>query len=199
MGTSGPPPTLLPSGATRGPRDAVAALDEVRRVRSTLRGRPGPWLPPVVFGGATVVGALLLLAGGNLAGWWWMVAGPAGSVIVIRAMGRTGDGVGYRLPPVPFAVAAVALSVGGWLVAAATIPSGRELLARSAWSLAVGLGYVVFALLGRSAGLATVGLACATVGVALAALGAPAWAVQLGGGVALLAGGSVLWVRGRRR
>ncbi len=148
--------------------EAAEALREVERLRfkARRRSRGGPeqlWLPLILFG-ALILATPAVEAefGGRALGIYWAVAAPVGAVLCGWYYRQRERRVGLELPPMPYMLVSAGIVVGslvlGWI--------GGVTDSQLAWvgpPLVVCVGYLIFAWLDRSAGLAVFATALAAV------------------------------------
>ena len=159
-----------------------------RRTRATLRV---VWFPLVVFGTLFLASApLLWLASGPAVGAYWAVAGSAGGVTVGRYYQHRERDLGLEGPWVPYFITGLGILAGCFSVVALGKALDSEMTVAVGPCLVVSAGYVVFAILDRSAVLGGVAVGLAVVSLGLAATG---WeARQVGAALAVIYGGTFL-------
>ena len=159
-----------------------------RRTRATLRV---VWFPLVVFGALFLAGApLVWLTSGPAVGAYWAVAGTAGGVMVGRYYQGRERELGLEGPWVPYFITGLGIMAGCFAAVALGKAVDSEMTVAVGPCVVVSAGYVVFAVLDRSAALGGVAVALAAVSLGLAASGLEPR--QVGATLAVIYGGAFL-------
>jgi hypothetical protein len=170
---------------------AQQLLAEIASLRRRGR-RPAVLWPPLFFFGIVAVAGAPLIALSELAvNVWWLIAAPAAFAAVGVVSARQARRRGFERPGWRLAALGAASFAAGWL-ACLVIARAAHWPAGLGWTVAVAAGYLAWSWFARSRPAAIVAVALAAVGVTLALAAAPAWVVQLGVGIAMVAGGLVL-------
>lgn len=156
------------------PKTAEETLREVERLRHQTRTGLGAfWFPLVLFGALSLASAAVApLAGGEALGVYWAIAGPLGGIAISAYYYRRERTIGVQRPAAPYVVTAVGIIVGTFVVSGIASTLGYAAAAAAAPAIVVSVGYVAFAWLERSGGLAA-------IAAVLAALAAILWASRL--------------------
>lgn len=175
--------------------DAARTLGDLDALRIQTRRRlEGVSYPLVLFGGLSLIAAAMsAVAGEDAQAPFWLFAGPGGGIAVSLHYRRREVELGLARAAWPYVATAVALMVGAFVLGALEQPW------RVGPWLAIGVGYLVFGWLERSAAVAAMALALAALAVVVGAEGLEPVTVLLNGvyGAAFLATGLAL--RERRR
>jgi hypothetical protein len=140
-----------------------------RRTRASLRV---VWFPLVVFGSLFLASApLAWLGSGPAVGVYWALAGTAGGVTVGRYYQRRERELGLEGPWFPYLITGLGIMVGCFAVVALGKALDSEMTVAVGPCLIVSAGYLVFAVLDRSATLGGVAAGLGAVSLALAASG----------------------------
>lgn len=152
---------------------AAAVLAETRSIRTQTRSTMhAMWFPLVLFGVLTLASAGVSWRNGAEAlGLFWLVAGPIGTVITFLFYWRWENRIGLDAPRFPslFAVAVIVIGCFGTGVAGGILDAPR--LATAGPPLAISIGYLLFAWMGRSVALGVTALALAVLDVGLLVAG----------------------------
>jgi hypothetical protein len=176
---------------------ADTLLNDIERLRRRTRADlHETWLPLVLFGALSIAGAAVALRfGATSLALFWGVSAPAGSVATAIYYHRREHRVGLQVAAAPYIVAAAAIIVGAFLTGGVGGAVGAATISAFGPPLCISAGYLLFARLARSRGLAAVAVALAVLTVAAAAArmspDQAAWSLSLIYGVAFLATGLV--------
>jgi hypothetical protein len=181
----------LPSSSAIGAARARELLTEVGDLRQRTRRPTGLWPPLVIFGVVAAAGAPLAILGSVAANLWWLVAAPVAFALIGRLSSRLARQHGIEVRSRRLMILGIASFAAGWL-ACLWLAAALRLPAGLGWTVAVAVGYLVWARLARSVPVAVVAVSLAVVGIALVASPVPAWTVQFGVGVTMVIGGLVL-------
>lgn len=146
-------------------------LHDVERLRQRTRSHlQAIWFPLVVFGGLSMMSAAVAWRfGGPSLGVFWLAAAPAGSVVTAVFYRRREHRIGLEAPPAPYVVAAIGIILGAFLTGGLGGALGAAAVSAIGPPLCVSAGYLVFARLARSRGLAVVAGVLAVLTLTLAA------------------------------
>lgn len=153
-------------------RTAAETLDDVDRLRHQTRrqsrgGAEQMWLPLVLFGTLVLLTPVIeALLGGRAVGIYWAVVGPSGAILCGWYYRQRELRVGLEVPPLPYLFVSAGIVIGslvlGWI--------GGLTDSALAWvgpPLVVSAGYLIFAWLDRSPGLAVFATGLAALILAL--------------------------------
>lgn len=164
-------------------------LQDVEQLRQRTRSHlHAIWFPLVVFGGLSMLSAAVAWRfGGAALGVFWLGAAPAGSLITGAFYRRRERRIGLEAPPAPYVIAAAGIILGAFVTGGVGGAFGAASVSAIGPPLCVSAGYLVFARLARSPGLAVVAAALAALDLTLAAArmqpNRAAWVLALAYGV----------------
>lgn len=184
----------LPSSGFLGALRSQQLLEEIAALRRRARRPVGLWPPLAVFGTAAVVGAPLGMLGDTALNLWWAVVAVPAFILVAVFSHRHGHRQGVESPSRLLCVLGVGSFAAGLLICAG-IAAATDLPDGAGWVLAVAGGYLAWSGMARSIPVAAVAGAILVVGMALVWSPAPTWTVQLGVGLAMVAGAVALRLR----
>jgi hypothetical protein len=122
-----------------------------------------------------MVSALVALrSGGPALGLFWVVAAPAGSAATAVYYRRRGRRIGVEVPAAPYAIIAAALVSGAFLTGGLGGALGAATVSALGPPLCISAGYLLFARLGHSWGLAVVATVLGALTVAIGIARVPA-------------------------
>jgi hypothetical protein len=176
---------------------ADTLLSDIERLRRRTRTDLHPtWFPLVVFGTLSMASAAVAVRFGPTAlGFFWAVAAPLGSVATGFYYWRRQDRVGLQAPAAPYLVGAAGIVLGAFLTGGLGGAFGAPAVSALGPPLFVSAGYLLFARLARSRGLAAVAVVLALVTVATGVARIPsdraAWTLALIYGAIFVATGLV--------
>lgn len=164
-----------------------------RRTRADLRAT---WFPLVLFGVLSMASAAVAWRFGPSAlGLFWAMAAPVGSVATGVYYSRREHRMGLEAPVAPYVIVAGVIIVGAFVTGGLGGALGATAVSVFGPPLWISAGYLLFARLARSRGLAAVAVALATLtvatGVAKMQPDQAAWILSLAYGAAFLVTGLV--------
>jgi hypothetical protein len=151
-------------------------LSEIGRLRRRTRADlQGIWFPLVLFGALSMASALVALRfGGVPLGLFWVVAAPAGSAVTAVYYRRRARRIGLEAPATPYVITAAVLVLGAFLTGGLGGALGVATVSALGPPLCVSAGYLLFARLAHSWGLAAVAIALSALTVAIGIAKMPA-------------------------
>jgi hypothetical protein len=176
---------------------ADTLITDVERLRRRTRtDLDATWFPLVVFGGLSIASSAVAARFGPAAlGLFWAVAAPLGSLATGFYYWRRQKHVGLEAPPAPYLLAALGIVLGAFITGGVGGALGAQEVSAFGPPLFVSAGYMIFAWLARSKGLAGVAIALALVTVVASVARIPpnqaAWGLSLIYGAVFVATGVV--------